>query len=232
MTRAGDFCVQLCERTRGLPKLILCLCLVILQGAMFNVFMYLQLGPLWLCWFLYDAINLAMCIAAFVLSSRFKEEQRKGKSSRRTIGWLAWLILEVGVVIRSLIGFNTFCDSLDEGSFFGPSTFKTTIALSSAIFILLLTSHFEAPSESPQRQYIVELTGTVFFDLIDIVEAVDVLFDKQATATLFPGLRVTILIVACINLLLPTIPFVTLSITGFGQRRLSSALVSAHKVDL
>lgn len=95
MTRAGDFCVQLCERTRGLPKLILCLCLVILQGAMFNVFMYLQLGPLWLCWFLYDALNLAMCIAAFVLSSRFKEEQRKGKSSRRTIGWLAWMILEV-----------------------------------------------------------------------------------------------------------------------------------------
>lgn len=62
---------------------------------MFNVFMYLQLGPLWLCWFLYDALNLAMCIAAFVMSSRFKEEQRKGKSSRRTIGWLAWLILEV-----------------------------------------------------------------------------------------------------------------------------------------
>lgn len=97
MTRAGDFCVQLCERTRGLPKLILCLCLVILQGAMFNVFMYLQLGPLWLCWFLYDALNLAMCIAAFVVSSRFKEEQRKGKSSRRTIGWLAWLILEVSL---------------------------------------------------------------------------------------------------------------------------------------
>lgn len=62
------------------------------------------------------------------------------------------------------------------------------------------------------------------------VEAVDVLFVKEAVESLNPTMEVAILVVASINLLLPTIPFVTLSITGFGQRRLSSLLVSAHKV--
>ncbi|PVD24461.1 hypothetical protein C0Q70_14944 [Pomacea canaliculata] len=136
---------------------------------------------------------------------------------------------QIGVMVRMLIGFLNFCKLMEENTFFGPSTFKTTIALSSAIFLLLLTSHYEAPYGSPQRLYVVELTGTVLFDLIDVVEAVDVLFVKEAVESLNPTMEVAILVVASINLLLPTIPFVTLSITGFGQRRLSSLLVSAHK---
>lgn len=76
---------------------------------------------------------------------------------------------QIGVMVRMLIGFLNFCKLMEENTFFGPSTFKTTIALSSAIFLLLLTSHYEAPYGSPQRLYVVELTGTVLFDLIDVV---------------------------------------------------------------
>lgn len=81
------------------------------------------------------------------------------------------VVLQIGVLTRMIIGLLNFVEHLREDAFFGPNTFKTTIALSAVIFVLLLTSHFEAPSGSPQRVYIEELTGTVMFDLIDTVSS-------------------------------------------------------------
>lgn len=71
---------------------------------------------------------------------------------------------------------------------------------------------------------------TIHPDVALQVEAIDVLFDKKARASFSDGIPVALMVIACINLLLPTIPFVTLSLTGFGQKRLSNVLVSAHKV--
>lgn len=100
MTRAGDLCVQCCESLRGIPKRVLCLAMVVLQGGLFNVYMYLWLGSTWLLWFLYDGLNVVLFVAAFVLSFRSMEEQRRGRFSRKTIGWLAWLILEVSEAVK------------------------------------------------------------------------------------------------------------------------------------
>lgn len=68
-----------------------------------------------------------------------------------------------------VIGFLQFATILEENTFFGPNTFKFTIALSSAIFVLLLTAHYDSEPGSSASNYVEELTGTVIYDLIDTV---------------------------------------------------------------
>lgn len=98
MTRAGDLFVECCACMHGIPHRWLCLAVVIMQGTLLNIYLHDWMGPLWFCWFAYDTLNVVLFFIAFVLSQRWLEQKRKGVTTARTIGWLVWLILQVGTV--------------------------------------------------------------------------------------------------------------------------------------
>ena len=98
--------------------------------------------------------------------------------------------------------------------------------------MLLLSSLHDAKPGTERRRYIEELTGTVIFDILDGVDSMEILFIKEDRDSFPPGLEDTIIGIACINFLLPTIPLLTLSRTEFGHAKMSQRLVMIHKLCL
>ncbi|KAK3089493.1 hypothetical protein FSP39_004031 [Pinctada imbricata] len=121
---------------------------------------------------------------------------------------------------------------LDEDMFFGPNTLKTALALAGVLFLLLLSSLHDAKPGTERKRYIEELTGTVIFDILDGVDSMEILFIKEDRDDFPPGLEDTIIAIACINFILPTIPLLTLNRTKYGLAKMSQKLVMIHKICL
>ena len=147
------------------------------------------------------------------------------------MGWASWLLMSISVACKSVVIFHYFSDDLDESaSFFGPNTLKTTIALGSCTFLLLLITQHDAPAGSDGRRYIEELTGTVVFDILDTVDILEVLFDSDERDDLWDGMKEFIMAVAVLNMILPTVPLFTLAKSKFGQKKLSIKFIQGHRI--
>jgi len=145
---------------------------------------------------------------------------------------ITWFVYATLLSIKVGICFKDFVYLLDESTFFGPNTLKTSIAIGGVIFLLLLSTNHDAKPGSPRRKYIEELTGTVMFDILDCVDSMEILFDKEERDTFPKGMGDAIIAIALINFFLPTIPLLTLSKTKYGQAKLSHKLVVIHKICL
>ncbi|XP_067684251.1 transmembrane protein 121B-like [Haliotis asinina] len=228
----GDCFVRCCGALNGIPARIFCISLLLAQGSTLDYFMVkYQTEASW-AWIAFDLVNVSIFIASFIISRRHLARQKAGDEQNKTftMGWLAWLVYSVSLVARMAIACNKFSFRLSEDTFFGPNTLKTSLALASCVFILLLTSHHDAPPASERRRYIEELTGTVVFDVLDTVDVLDVMFDKSSRDLFLPGLQEAVLAVAGLNLIIPTVPLITLSLTNFGYKKMPKRLVALHKL--
>jgi hypothetical protein len=93
-------------------------------------------------------------------------------------------------------------------------------------------SHHDAEPDTKRRHYIEEMTATVVFDILDSVDALDIMFEKSDIDDLPKGMGLCIISISCLNLILPVFPLCTLSRTHFGHHMKHETLVLLHKLSL
>lgn len=232
MTKLGDCIVRGCLTVHTVPAQVSCVLLFIVQAASLDFFLYYELSKLHLIWIVPDTFNLSLLVACICMSSCTLGQCPNQQSNSVSFAWVCWLLVNIMVAAKTIVIFNEVANKLEEEdeSFFGPNVLKTTIALGSCIFVLLLTTQHDAQLGSERRLYIEELTGTVVFDILDTVDILDILFDETKTVDFWQGLTEFILGVATINLLIPTVPLLILSRTNFGHSKLEKHLVYVHRL--
>ena len=229
-------CVRLCTSLQDWPPALLCMSLALLQMGVLDYYLIHHLGRSHLTWLAFDAINITLLVISIHQARtaifRDKKDPDTTRIASGSMGWVAWFFMSVSVAAKSVVIFHLFSDDLEESktSFFGPNTLKTTIALGSCTFLLLLITQHDAPAGSDGRRYIEELTSTVVFDILDTVDILEILFDSDDRSKLWNGLEEFILAVAFMNLVIPTVPLFTLAKSKFGQKKLSVKLVHGHRI--
>ncbi|KAK3794373.1 hypothetical protein RRG08_061040 [Elysia crispata] len=229
-------CVRVCNSLQHWTAAVLCTSVVLLQMAVLDYYLIHHLGRSHLTWLAFDAINITLLIISIHQARTAIHHGKKGSDSTRiasgSMGWVAWFFMSVSVAAKSVVIFKFYRDDLDDTSdkLFGPNVLKTTIALGSCTFFLLLITQHDASVGSDGRKYIEELTDTVVFDILDTVDILKVLLEPEDRDYLWDGLEEFILAVAVLNLVLPTVPLFTLAKSKFGQKKLSVKLVHGHRI--
>ena len=208
-----------------------------LQMAILDYYLIHYLGTSHLTWLAFDAVNITLLIISIHQARTAIHQSRKGSEissiGSGSLGWASWLLMSISVAAKALVIFHYFSGQLDEtASFFGPNTLKTTIALGSCTFVLLLITQHDTPAGSDGRKYIDQLTGTVTFDIMDTVDTLEVLFTSSGRGVLWNGLEEFILAVAVLNLISPTVPLFTLAKSKFGQKKPSKKFIHRHRIIL
>ena len=229
-------CVRVCNSLQHWTAAVLCTSVVLLQMAVLDYYLIHHLGRSHLTWLAFDAINITLLIISIHQARTAIQHGKKGSDSTRiasgSMGWVAWFFMSVSVAAKSVVIFKFYRDDLDDTSdkLFGPNVLKTTIALGSCTFFLLLITQHDTSVGSDGRKYIEELTDTVVFDILDTVDILKVLLEPEDRDYLWDGLEEFILAVAVLNLVLPTVPLFTLAKSKFGQKKLSVKLVHGHRI--
>lgn len=170
-------------------------------------------------------------VAGGVVDSLDKDEEGGVVASPGSmpLAYFAWLVYSAVLAIRVLLVYKNFAHELTEDTFLGPNMLQVTVASAALVFLLLLLAHHDAAPDSRRRHRIDLLTYTVLFDIVDAVDLLAVFFHPQARD--WPDwLTWGVLGVACLNLVLPTMPLMVLSRTHFGVRRLPEHLQTMHRL--
>ena len=219
------------------PTRALCIFLTLLQAASINWYLMDHLSYTWAAMYAADAVVVAMFILSFIMATTVIHTEKKtenltfSQSRHQPLTYVAWFVYAVVLDVKIGVLFSTFSTDLDEDFFFGPNTCKTTLALAGLIFITFLNTQHDA-RHSHRKALILTLTATVLVDILDGVDSLESLFEKDVRDTYPPGLDDAIIAVCCINFLLPTIPLLTLSTTRFGLNPLPEKLEILHKLAL
>lgn len=196
-----------------------------------------NLSMVWAAAYVADVIVILLFTVSFVMSTRNIHKEKHTRHLRYEdvrhlpLTYIAWLVYAIVLDVKVVVIFTTFSTDLDEATFFGPNTMKTSLALAALIFLTFLsTQHDVRPGR--RREQLVALTSTVLFDILDGVDNMDNLFDKKDREEFPSGLDITIIAICCINFLLPTIPLFTLAKTRFSLRELPESLERFHKLTI
>jgi hypothetical protein len=113
--------------------------------------------------------------------------------------------------------FSTDAKDLHETNFFGQNTLKASIALAAVVFLTFLPTLNDV-QHGPRKDLTVALTSTVTVDILDGVDNLEILFDVGLIDTFPQGLDYVIIIVSCINFMLPIVPLFILARYRFGLK--------------
>ncbi|XP_033732603.1 uncharacterized protein LOC117322015 [Pecten maximus] len=232
----ANLCIKCCRTVKHLPTRLVCVLVLLLQAAALDYYLVTYKNLNWAGWAAADIVVLILLAISFYFGYRFHSREKSGKNDNEDleihtrVGVVTWFVYASVLCFKVAYAFKDFSHKLDEDSFFGENTLKTTVALAGIVFLILLTTLHDAKPGSHRRKYIDELTGTVIFDILDCVDSMEILFDEEARANILPSLDDTIIGIACVNFLLPTIPLITLAKTNFGHKKLSEKMVILHKV--
>ncbi len=152
----------------------------------------------------------------------------KSEGGDLPLGYMAWFLYSLLLAVRVGIIFEDCVEYLDEENVFGPNTLKVMIALSGIIFILLVCTHHDAESSSPRYTFIQNIMHSVTLDILDTVTILNLLFVQESKIFFTFSMHRVINGIACINLIIPTMPLIVLSRTRFGEKSMSSNLKTAH----
>ena len=219
------------------PTRTLCIFTIVLQAISINWYLMSELSYTWAGIYGADAVVLALFIIGMLLSTSIIHTEKRlhdldfDDLRHMPFIYIAWFCYTVLLDIKVIVIFKTFSTDLDEIYFFGPNTLKTTIALSGIVFLSFLATQHDL-RHGPRKELMVSLTGTVIFDILDGVDILEHLFDKDIRDTYPPGLDDAIIAFFCINLILPTVPLFTLAKTKFGLRKLPKKLELFHKLSI
>ena len=230
-------CIKMCSSMYQIPMRILCTFLVLLQGVVLDYYLVYYKNNYWCSWIVADVALLFTFFMAFVISYRHlilaKESAERNtpiQTGPLPLGYFAWFVYSCLLAARVAIIFKDIAFQLKEEDFFGPNTLKICISSAAFVFLFLLLSHHNAETDSLRKIFINELTGTVVFDVLDSVDVLDVLFNHKAIEDFPVHLDTAIISIACINLVLPTIPLMTLSKTHFGHKKAPREILFLHKM--
>jgi len=233
----AEVLIQVCSSMYHIPIRIMCLFIVLIQGVVLDYYLVEHKNIIWYSWIVADIAIIFVFIVAFIISYRHLivaksacMENTPVQTGALPLGYFAWFVYTVLLASRVAIIFRDFAWKLKEEDFFGPNTLKITISMSAFVFLLLLLSHHDADIDSERKQKITEIAGTVVFDVLDSVDVLDIMFDKSAIDDFPVYMDTAIIIVACINLLLPTLPLMTLSQAHFGQKLVPKEIAMLHKM--
>ncbi|KAH3819045.1 uncharacterized protein LOC127882141 [Dreissena polymorpha] len=235
----AEICLKVCQSMNQIPLRVLCILLAFLQGCVLNYYLVIHKNVHWYSWVVADIAVMLLMIVTFIISYRHLQLAKKSQRNQSPIqtgslplGYFSWFMYSVILATRVAIIYKDFAYKLVEEDFFGPNTLKITISMSAFVFLLLLLSHHNAESNSERKHMIAEITATVVFDVLDSIDALDIMFDEEAIKD-FPGhFDTAILIIACVNLVLPTLPLMTLSQAHFGHKIVPRQIAMAHKMML
>ncbi|XP_045172725.2 uncharacterized protein LOC123534504 [Mercenaria mercenaria] len=213
---------------------MLCVVLLILQAVSMNWYLMSNLSYTWAAIYGADAVVVALFVIAFIMASRNINVEKHNQEltfydvQHLPLTYISWFVYTVVMDIKIAVIFSTFSTDLDEAFFFGPNTLKTTIALTGIVFLSYLPTLNDV-QHGHRKDIIITLTSTVVFDILDGVDNLENLFEKDVRDTYPPGLDDAIIAVCCINFLLPTVPLFTLAKTKFGIKKLPFKLEMLHK---
>ena len=219
------------------PTRALCLFLVLLQAVSLNWYLIEHLGNNWAAIYAADVVVMAMFIVSFIMATHVMHSEKKienltfSDSKHQPMTYVTWIVYAAVLNIKVGVIFTQFSTDLEEIYFFGPNTCKTTLALSGLIFTTFLNTQHSVINGT-RKTMIVTLTAMVMVDVLDGVDNLDPLFEKDVRDTFPPGLDDAMIVICCINFLLPTIPLLTLSLTRFGLHPLPLKLETLHKLAL
>jgi hypothetical protein len=202
-----------------------------------NWYLMSNLSSTWAAIYSADVVVIALFAISFMMASRNMniEKHSQGLSfsdlQHLPLTYIAWFVYTVIMDVKIIVIFSTFSTDLEEDSFFGPNTLKTTIALTGGVFITYLPTLNDI-QHGHRKDIIITLTSTVVFDILDGVDNLENLFEKDIRDTYPPGLDDAIIVVCCINFLLPTVPLFTLAKTKFGIQKLPFKFEMLHKISL
>lgn len=231
MTLAGDCFVRSCLSLHNTPAAVLCVLLSALQMAFMDYYLISMISTKHLVWLGADGLNL--CLLVFcIVQARQALNQETNAGNVHSLAWVSWFLMNTSVSAKVCVLIHYSMEDLEneQDTFWSANTFKTTIALGACIFLLLLITQHDAALGSDGRRYIEELTGTVVFDVLDTVEIFDTLLVLEDRKMLWPALEEAIVAVAVLNLLLPTVPLLTLARTQFGRKKLRKRLIYTHRI--
>ncbi len=219
------------------PRLKTSLLSVSISGAILNYYMATHKNKWCWLWTLADVFILVVFALAFFKSFHFlnKEEKQRNRETQKIkgsghlpLGWIAWLVYSLLLSARMVILFTDIVQRLDEKDFFGPNTLKLTIASAAFVCLLLINTHHDAPYGSAEQAFISSLSKGTTLDILDTVAILDVLFITESHIFLTFEMHKSIIAIAFINLVLPTVPLFVLSRTRFGKDSVTTDLKIAH----
>ncbi|KAH3787526.1 hypothetical protein DPMN_165650 [Dreissena polymorpha] len=217
------------------PTRALCLAFVAIQAASINWYLMENLKPSWAAMFAADAVILGLFTASFIQSSANIHREKHlplvtfELSAHLPLCYIAWFAYAIVLDVKIVVIFTTFSTNLDEAVFFGPNTLKTSLAIAGIVFLTFLPTQHDVRC-ARRRTLITTLTTTVLFDILDGVDILENLFEKDVRESFPAGLARTMIVICCLNFMLPTLPLFTLAKTRFGLKKLPEKLELLHKI--
>ncbi len=204
---------------------IVCICLLILQGGILDVYLIKEHDMTWVSFVLADLVVISIWVFSFSVAHRFfQRKQDEVDAGRRPedypdelpFAFIAWVVYSALLTPRVCVIFGSKAASkLDEKNFFGPNTLKGGVACTPLIFVLLVYGHHDSKPHTMRKYYIQSLLGSVAFDLFDSLDLLEFLFLDREEHKFPVVLTNAVLAFACINFFLPTLALYELKSNNF-----------------
>ncbi|XP_066276925.1 transmembrane protein 121B-like [Branchiostoma lanceolatum] len=201
----------ICARFGNIPARVMCVLVLVCQGALLDYCLAFYLNLNWLGWIAADVVVVCLWLYALITSYRYFRQTWMSPGAARTrdelpFAFISWFVYACLYVPRVAIIFKwEIAAKLIDHDWFGPNALKTTLALSAPLFLLLLYGHHDAKPHSNRKNYVDRLALGVTFDILDSLELLDILFVEESRVILTFDLENAILSFACIVFFLPTV---------------------------
>ena len=144
--------------------------------------------------------------------------------------YVVWFVYSSLLTAKVVLLFKLdVAQSLDANSAFGPQLLKVIIASAAVVFLLLVETHNNAEPHSDEQSYIYYLITSTVFEIFDSVTFLGILFPMQTKIILTYPLENSILVLSCVNFILPTMTLYKLSLSEFGCRQKPLGLQLLYK---
>ncbi|KAE9420953.1 hypothetical protein Angca_000247, partial [Angiostrongylus cantonensis] len=194
---------------------IICLVLVIIQLGLLDYYYVAVLSDkIWYSWIGADALVIVVLLWLLVLAIKYNQTQMEEVCSvdgKVKFAWIGWLIYSLVLVGKVATCFRLFYSELPPGPLdnndkhFDDHLFKLGLSLSVLIFLFMLEAHHYTPLMSARQLYITYLVTAICLDLVDNIYFLDLLWQSFKDGWNLPlWLDLTILILACLNFVMPT----------------------------
>lgn len=214
--------------------LLLGLCIA--QGSLLNflIIYHRQQSHVVYLWFLADFVVVMAFVGA--LSTSYRRIYRQMRRALKSIlpigldlpvygvlplGYLSWLLYSCVLTAKIVVVFRLgIAANLGKEGLFNSQLLKIVIGGGASLVFLLLVNAHQPPSNpnDDSRSYMAALCTGTAFEIFDAIAFLELLFVNESRVTLTFPLESGILALASINLILPTIPLLRLSLSDFGQK--------------
>jgi len=133
--------------------------------------------------------------------------------------YITWLCYASYLVFKICYIFkNEIINLLKPEDVFGPQLLKVSIAISTVVFILLVTAHNDAEKDSQRALAIKALCTGTAFELLDSMAFLSILVIRESHLIVSYEFENAVLVFACANYFLPTVALYQLCLSHFGQK--------------